>query len=234
MSHLLEKILLVEDDARIRKQLVPALMQAGFIVNAACTFSEAQAQLFDSHTLILLDLGLPDGSGLDLCRELRGAHDETPVIVLTARSAPVERVTGLEAGADDYISKPFHLPELIARIKAVLRRSPKRSGEQRLTCGDLWLSPDSHSAGIGSRTLELKRREFELLQFLMSNPGRTWTRAQLLARVWEGNFIGEDRTVDLHIGRLRAQIEEDASSPRLIQTVWGVGYRMIESDHANE
>jgi DNA-binding response OmpR family regulator len=223
-----DKLLLIEDDDRIRSLLVLALADLQVAVDSCGTLEEARSSRFEDYSLILLDLGLPDGSGLELCRELRAVGDQTPLIVLTARGAPDERVLGLEAGADDYITKPFHLPELMARIDAVLRRAPGRAVTERLSCGELWLDPITRQVGREETPIELKRREFDLLQFLMRNSGRAWTRAQLLARVWESNFIGEERTVDLHIGRLRAQVEEDASEPRLIQTVWGVGYRMAE------
>lgn len=224
------KILLVEDDHHIRQQLVAAFSETEFLVENCCTLAEARAVSPDSFALILLDLGLPDGDGLALCRELRESGDQTPVIILTARKAPDQRVSGLEAGADDYLAKPFHMPELIARIRAVLRRSAVHEDVQRLNCGALWLDPTARKVGIGERLIEVKRREFELLQFLMRYPGRTWTRSQLLTRVWERNFVGEERTVDIHVGRLRARIEEDARRPKRLQTVWGVGYRMSEQD----
>ncbi|MFT4709001.1 MAG: DNA-binding response OmpR family regulator [Bacteroidia bacterium] len=224
------RILLVEDEANIRQQLVAALAEADICVEACSTLREAQAESPNDYELVLLDLGLPDGDGLDLCRQLRAVGDATPVIVLTARGAPEERVRGLEAGADDYIAKPFHVPELVARIRAVLRRSIVSPIAERLVNGDLWLDPRARKAGLGDKPLEFKRREFDLLMFLLKNPGRAWTRSQLLARVWEQNFNGDERTVDLHVARVRALIEPDADKPSLLQTVWGVGYSMAEAE----
>lgn len=224
------RILLVEDEDNIRQQLVAALGEASFNVDSCSTLEAACAESPDDYAMVLLDLGLPDGDGLDLCRQLRAIGDETPVIVLTARGAPEERVRGLEAGADDYMAKPFHVPELVARIRAVLRRSVLAPVTERLVRGDLWLDPKTRKAGRGEQDIEFKRREFALLQFLMENPGRAWTRAQLLGRVWEPNFVGDARTVDLHVARVRALIEPDANKPSFLQTVWGVGYRMAEAD----
>ena len=224
------RILLVEDEANIRQLLVTTLGEANIDVIACATLADAQQETPDDYALVLLDLGLPDGDGLDLCRQLRAVGDQTPVIILTARGAPEERVRGLEAGADDYIAKPFHVPELVARIRAVLRRSDVAPRPTRLVRGELWLDPKTRKAGLGEEPLEFKRREFDLLMFLMQNQGRAWTRSQLLARVWAQNFVGDERTVDLHVARVRALIEPDADQPKLLQTVWGVGYRMAESD----
>lgn len=224
------RILLVEDEANIRQLLVAALGEANIEVEACATLEEAQAESPDDYALVLLDLGLPDGDGLDLCRQLRAIGDETPVIILTARGAPEQRVQGLEAGADDYMAKPFHVPELVARIRAVLRRTAVAPTTERLVRGELWMDPRTRKAGLGDKPIVLKRREFELLQFLMENQGRAWTRAQLLARVWEQNFEGDERTVDLHVARVRALIETDANKPSYLQTVWGVGYRMAEAE----
>ncbi len=222
------RILLVEDEDNIRQQLVAALGEASLNVDSCSTLEAACAESPDDYTMVLLDLGLPDGDGLDFCRQLRATGDRTPVIVLTARGTPEERVLGLEAGADDYISKPFHVPELVARIHAVLRRSVSAPVNERLVHGNLWLDPKTREAGLGERTIKLKRREFDLLEFLMGNQGRAWTRAQLLDRVWGHSFVGDARTVDLHVARIRALIEPDANKPSLLKTVWGVGYRMVE------
>jgi DNA-binding response OmpR family regulator len=223
------RILLVEDDDRICRQLVRAMEDASIPIDVCGTLSEASEQLSQGYALILLDLGLPDGHGLDLCRKLRANGDHTPIIVLTARNMPADRVRGLEAGADDYVAKPFYLPELFARINAVSRRMSRATQDGRLSCGKLWLDPGSRTTGIGDQILQLKRREFELLEFLMRQPGRTWTRAQILEQVWDTDFLGDERTVDLHIARLRALVEKRARRPRMIETVWGIGYRFTES-----
>ncbi len=225
------KLLLVEDDANLQRWLPEALGDHGFEVRVCGSVSEAQERLRTPFDLVLLDLGLPDGDGLEVCLELRSRGDRTPIVILTARDAPEELVRGLDAGADDFVTKPFRLSELLARTRAVLRRTvPATAEEGLLTNGPLWLDPKGRRAGLGERELELKRREFDLLAFLLTSPGRTWTRQQLLDEVWGANYSGEVRTVDLHVARLRARIEEDASRPRFIQTVWGVGYKMVEEE----
>jgi len=221
-------LLLVEDDDRIRQELVDGLGSGGFSVDVAKTVRGAESLLDDAYDLLVLDLGLPDGDGLDLCQALRERGRSLPVLILTARDEPEQRVSGLDAGADDYVTKPFHLPELLARIRTILRRAGRAPGPGRITNGSLWLDPETRRAGRDEQEVRLKPREFDLLRFLMRNPGRTWTRDQLLDQVWGPDFQGDARTVDLHVRRLRTKVEEDASDPRLIETVWGVGYRMTE------
>jgi two-component system response regulator ResD len=221
-------ILLVEDDDRIRLEVLDALQAAGFQVRESKTLQDARVDAAQPADLILLDLGLPDGDGLDLCRELRAAGNDLPIIILTARDAPEQRVRGLDVGADDYVVKPFHIPELIARIRGVLRRSGEKLRAGVIRYGDLWIDPQARTAGRGERRLDLKPREFDLLLFLMSNAGRAWTRDQLIDKVWGKSFEGDARTVDLHVARLRSKIEDDPSDPRFVETVWGVGYRFQE------
>jgi two-component system response regulator ResD len=218
-------VLLVEDDERIRLEVCDALQAAGFAVRVCTTLADARATAAHDLDLVLLDLGLPDGDGLDLCRELRGAGSDLPIIILTARDAPEQRVRGLDVGADDYVVKPFHLPELIARIRGVLRRSTKYERPGMARFGDLWIDPQARTAGRRDARLDLKPREFDLLLFLMNNPGRAWTRDQLIEKVWGKSFDGDARTVDLHVARLRSKIEDDPADPRYVETVWGVGYR---------
>ncbi len=224
----LPRVLLVEDDEPIRRSLLASLREADFQVDFAVSLEDARRNLARDPDVLLLDLGLPDGDGVSLCRELRAAGSQMPIVVLTARDAPQERVRGLEAGADDYVVKPFHWPELLARIRGVLRRSGTPTATDRLTSLDLWLDPAARRAGRGSEEVELKRREFDLLEFLLRHPGRAWTRDQLIDRVWGRDFTGDPRTVDLHVRRLRARIEDDPGAPEFVQTVWGVGYRMRE------
>ena len=223
------RILVVEDDHRIRTELLDVLRASGFDVYVSVSYSDASQALRRDYALVLLDLGLPDGDGLDLCRRLRQAGRGVPIIILTARDAPEQRVRGLDVGADDYVVKPVHLPELVARVRSVLRRAGRSVGPGRVRCGDLWADPSSRTAGNDDQVLELTPREFDLLLFLLQYPGRAWTRAQLLDRVWGASYDGDDRTVDLHIRRLRSKIEDDASDPRYIETVWGVGYRMRDN-----
>ena len=222
------RILLVEDDLRIRQELQEALGGEGYAVEHSGSVRDAMIALCGSFDLVLLDLGLPDGDGLDLCRDLRRQGKATPVVVLTARDQPHQRVRGLDVGADDYVVKPFHLPELLARIRSVLRRAGVEGGQGRVALGDLWADPETRAAGRGTETFTLKPRELDLLVFLLRHPERTWTRDQLLERVWGVEFEGDTRTVDLHVRRLRAKIEEDPGDPRHLRTVWGVGYRMTE------
>ncbi|NOX57646.1 MAG: response regulator transcription factor [Planctomycetes bacterium] len=220
-----DRILLVEDDERIRLEVLDALQAGGFVVSVAATLKEATDLVQNGFDLVLLDLGLPDGDGLDLCRSLRASGDDMPIILLTARDAPEQRVRGLDVGADDYVVKPFHMPELVARIRGLLRRSGSKTATGLLRADTLWLDPQARTVGRDDQRLDLKPREFDLLQFMMTNPGRAWTRDQLIERVWGKSFDGDARTVDLHIARLRSKIETDPSDPRYVETVWGVGYR---------
>lgn len=228
------RVVLVEDDERITSLLSEALVEADFDLTPCGDLAGGRQALEAGADLLLLDLGLPDGDGLELCRELRAAGDHTPVIVLTARGEPTERVRGLEAGADDYLSKPFHLPELVARMQAVLRRvtavTDKVDEPQggRLEMGPIWLDTVTRRVGVGDKQVTLKKREFELLEFFLRNPERAWTRLQLLENVWGDNYACELRAVDLNVARLRAQLEKH--TPRMVHTVWGVGYRMSMED----
>ncbi len=191
----------------------------------SASYRQGQWAARREYDLILLDLGLPDGDGMDLCRELRSSGRSVPIIILTARDAPEQRVRGLHVGADDYVVKPFHLPELVARIHAVMRRAGRSVGPGRVQLGSVWADPESRAAGLGDDVFDLTPREFELLLFFLRHPGRVWTREQLLDRVWGASYEGTVRTVDLHVRRLRSKIEDDPSNPQHIETVWGVGYR---------
>jgi len=226
MRNITARILLVEDDERIRMELLDALRASGFDVDVSVQVGHARRALERDYDLVLLDLGLPDGDGLDLCRQLRARGRSVPVIILTARDAPEERVRGLDVGADDYVVKPFHTPELIARIRSVLRRAGRSAGPGSVQWMDLAAAPESRTARRGETKLDLTRREFDLLLFFLRYPGRTWTRDQILDRVWGPEYEGDSRTVDLHIRRLRAKVEDDPSDPKYFATVWGVGYRM--------
>lgn len=220
-------LLLVEDDHRIAAELVDALAARGFEVAVAPTLAAARFALGPQTDLLLVDLGLPDGDGLDLCREVRTRRPEMPLIIVTARDAPEQRVRGLDLGADDYVVKPFHLPELLARIRNLLHRADRSAGRGLVRVGDLWADPELRTAGKGEKSFELRRREFELLCFLLRHPDRPWSRAQLLDRVWGLRFDGDERTVDIHVRRLRRRIEDDPTAPRILLTEWGVGYRLV-------
>lgn len=228
MNPAASRILVVEDDARIRLELEDALTGAGFTVMTAATLSEAQQALQHDFDLMVLDLGMPDGDGLDFCRNLRRGQRALPVLILTARSDPMERVRGLDLGADDYLGKPFFMPEVVSRIRSILRRAGRSAELGRVEIQGVWADPRSHRAGVDQSEIELKPREFDLLLFFLRNPGRAWTREQLLDRVWGMGYWGGPRTVDLHVRRLRLKIEENPEAPTRLQTVYGVGYRYGE------
>lgn len=222
------ELLLIEDDPRIRGEVLEALRQADFRADVAVSVADGRRALEREYALVLLDLGLPDGDGLVLVSELRKAGRGVPIVILTARDDPDQRVRGLEEGADDYVVKPVHLPELVARVRTILRRSGKAVGEGPVRHGELRVDPSTRQTWRGENEISLKPREFDLLLFLTRHPGRAWTRDQLIDQVWGQSYAGDHRTVDLHVRRLRAKVEEDPSDPRYIATVWGVGYRLCE------
>jgi DNA-binding response OmpR family regulator len=226
-------ILVVEDEPQLAKLVEMHLGDAGCQVEVALTgsrgLSKASKRRFD---LIVLDLMLPDMDGLDVCRELRGQQDYTPILILTARSGEVDRVLGLELGADDYLTKPFSVRELVARVKAILRRVDRMAEEQAeslpLEFEDLSIDREKRRVSICGDGVGLTAKEYDLLLQFARHPGRVYTRSQLLDLVWgygEGTY---EHTVNSHINRLRAKIEEDPSEPRFIRTVWGVGYRFFD------
>ena len=220
------RILLIEDEESISEPFSRALAREGFEPVVARTASDALklAATVDPE-LVLLDLMLPDGDGRDVCRELR-RRSETPIIMLTARGTETDRIVGLELGADDYVVKPFSGPEVIARIRAVLRRS-RRDGDaaERRTFGDLELDVDARRVRVGGKEVDLSRKEFDLLATLADAAGRVLTRDHLMARVWDENWFGPTKTLDVHIGTLRRKLGDDPSNPRYIHTVRGVGFR---------
>jgi len=220
-----ERVLVVEDDPSIRELAELALTRAGFRVATAgdgeAGLRRAQSDHFD---LVILDVMLPLRDGFEVCRELRRTSS-VPIVMLTARSDTVDVVVGLESGADDYVTKPFETPELIARVRAVLRRAASASQEHALAIGELELDPAAYVARRAGRELELTTTEFRLLLELASRPGQVFTRELLLELVWSYDYLGDSRMVDVAVGRLRAKIEDDPGHPRLIKTVRGVGYR---------
>ena len=223
-----KQILIVEDEKAIRDMIAFGLRRAGYAVREAEDSVEARAQIADSRPdLLLVDWMLPDQSGLELTRAIKRNKDtqDLPVIMLTARAEEHDKVAGLEGGADDYVTKPFSPRELLARIQAVLRRaSPSASGDL-LEAGTLRLDPASHRVSAGDQTVALGPTEYRLLQFFMEHQDRVYTRGQLLDRIWGGNVYVEERTVDVHIRRLRKALEPYGSDA-LIQTVRGSGYRL--------
>jgi two-component system phosphate regulon response regulator PhoB len=225
MSNL--NILVVEDEEGIRDMLVMALGQAGLGVVAVSTAEQAQQALAENMMdLIVLDWMLPGISGIELARRLKNdsGFKDLPIILLTARSEEEDKIRGLEIGADDYVTKPFSPKELIARIKAVMRRSGKLSESGLLNVGDLTLDSEQHRLTIAGHTLEVSPTEFRLMQFFMTNPDKVYSRTHLLDQVWGRSVYIEERTVDVHIRRLR-KILAEYDREELIQTVRGFGYR---------
>lgn len=221
------KLLLVEDDPTLRETLAYNLTREGYAVsetdNGVTALDLARAQPPD---LIILDVMLPGLDGLTVCRTLRRELD-APIVLLTARNGEVDRIIGLDAGADDYIVKPFSLGELLARLRAVLRRE-RRKTESKLRAGELVLDLVGHRAWRGERLLALSPKEFDLLAELVRHKGAVLTRDLLLQRVWGFDFEGDTRTVDVHIRWLREKIEDDPANPQHIETVRGLGYRFEE------
>jgi two-component system, OmpR family, response regulator RegX3 len=224
-------ILMVEDEESITIPLSEALAREGFDTEVAGTVAEAlEAAGRLAPDLVLLDVMLPDGSGYDVCRELR-RESKVPIIMLTARGEETDRVVGLELGADDYIVKPFSAREVAARIRAVLRRAGEAApaGPPRestaLEVGELRLDPSRRSATLEGSELDLTRKEFELLELLMREAGSVITRERLIDEVWDVNWFGSTKTLDVHVSGLRRKLGDDPSSPRYLHTVRGVGFR---------
>ena len=227
-----DKVLIIEDDDNLQEALRFSLEQDGYKVHSAAD-GEAGLDLAREVTpdLIILDIMLPVLDGLEVCRIIR-QETAAPIIMLTAKAEEVDRVVGLELGADDYVVKPFSTRELLARMRAVRRRTrpgndglPSSAPATVLNAGDLQVNLSSHSAKLGDRKLALKPKEFSLLALLMSGRNRVFTRDQILERIWGFDWVGDSRTVDVHVRRLREKIEADPSEPTRIVTVRGVGYR---------
>ncbi len=226
-------VLLAEDEESFVEALVVGLAREGFSVTVARDGTEALA-LFDrvNPDLVLLDLMLPKLSGIDVCRAIR-TRSSVPIIMVTAKSTEIDTVVGLEVGADDYVTKPYRLRELVARMRAVLRRVPQEheaAAEEEeatpaLTVGDVTVDPDRRRVFVRGEEVQLRRKEFELLSLLMTNAGRVLTRDTLIDRVWGTDYVGDTKTLDVHIKRLRSHIGKDPSAPSAITTVRGVGYR---------
>jgi two-component system phosphate regulon response regulator PhoB len=220
-------ILVVEDEEAIRAMLLLVLEQAGFTVHTAADARDAQAILDRTLVdMILLDWMLPGISGVEWARRLRKetAYQELPIILLTARGEEEDKVRGFDVGADDYMTKPFSPKELVARVRAVLRRSGKLLGGGQIVLGDMVLDAEQHRLSIGERQLEVSPTEFRLIQFFMTHPDKVYTRTQLLDQVWGRSVYIEERTVDVHIRRLR-KILAEYGREELLQTVRGFGYR---------
>jgi two-component system response regulator RegX3 len=230
-------ILLVEDESSIAEPLAVALDREGFRTERAGTVADALAKAGEVEPdLVLLDLMLPDGSGYEVCRELR-TRSSVPIVMLTARGDEADRILGLELGADDYVVKPFSAREVAARIRAVLRRTdakpPAPAGaadKDAIAIGDVRLDPARRVVTRAGAEVELARKEFELLQYLMENAGRVVTRDRLLEEVWDMNWFGSTKTLDVHVSAVRKKLGDDPSAPRYLHTVRGVGFRFAGPD----
>jgi len=224
------KILVVEDEVSFSEAISFLLGKEGFEPDVAEN-GRVALELFKKSTydLVLLDLMIPEVSGIDVCRAIR-TTSQVPIIMLTAKDSEVDKVVGLELGADDYVTKPYSSRELVARIKAVLRRGTPESVDANTdstiqVAGRIRMDVDRHQVTVNEILINLPLKEFELLEFLMRNEGRVLTRGQLIDRVWGGDYYGDTKTLDVHIKRLRSKIEEDPADPKLIHTIRGLGYK---------
>jgi two-component system, OmpR family, response regulator RegX3 len=223
------KILIVEDESSFSEALSFLLGKEGYEVAVAATGTDAIKQFNENGAdLILLDLMIPEVSGVEVCKTIR-TTSQVPIIMLTAKDSEIDKVVGLELGADDYVTKPYSSRELIARIKAVLRRGSSEdvTTEQGIhSVAGIRLDVGKHQVTVNGNLITLPLKEFELLEFLMRNSGRVLTRSQLIDRIWGGDYYGDTKTLDVHIKRLRSKIEADPANPVLIQTIRGLGYKL--------
>lgn len=224
------RILLVEDEESYRDPLTYQLRREGFEVIAAATGPEGlEAFERSGADLVLLDVMLPGMSGVEVCRQLRKTSS-VPVIMLTAKDSEIDKVVGLEIGADDYVTKPYSFRELLARVRAVLRRGAVSAADpaddEALEVGPLRLDVDRHEVHVRGELVAFPLKEFELLELLMRNAGRVLTRGQIIDRVWGSDYVGDTKTLDVHVKRVRAKIEEDPGKPELLVTVRGLGYKL--------
>ncbi len=225
----MKSILIVDDEVDIANSIQYVLKQEGFSTLLAHDGFKA-IELIENQRpdLIILDLMMPGIDGYEVCRRVRSSDKKTPILMLTARTSEVDTVVGLELGANDYIAKPVRLRELVARVKAHLRDTPPDKPNNRtIKYGSLYIDLDSRTVKVGEQLIDLTYKEFELLATMARHPNRVFTRDQLFSQVWGSNFLGESRTVDVHIRYLREKLEQDPSHPKHILTVRGVGYRLV-------
>ncbi|MFN8657679.1 MAG: response regulator transcription factor [Candidatus Obscuribacterales bacterium] len=225
----MKSILIVDDEVDIANSIQYVLKQEGFSTLLAHDGFKA-IELIENQRpdLIILDLMMPGIDGYEVCRRVRSSDKKTPILMLTARTSEVDTVVGLELGANDYIAKPVRLRELVARVKAHLRDTPPDKASNRtIKYGSLYIDLDSRTVKVGEQLIDLTYKEFELLATMARHPNRVFTRDQLFSQVWGSNFLGESRTVDVHIRYLREKLEQDPSHPKHILTVRGVGYRLV-------
>jgi DNA-binding response OmpR family regulator len=230
-----KRILIVEDNHDLAQLVKGHLQDLAYEVERVSDGITAMARLnANRYDLVILDLMLPGLDGMEICRRLRRKSSYVPILMLTAKSSEMDRVVGLEVGADDYVTKPFSIRELIARVKAIFRRIDelKNAAQENLSAvirsGELVMDPLKRSAHMAGRTLDLTPKEFDLLLHFTRNPGKVYTRSQLLDMVWGYGHDGYEHTVNSHINRLRAKIEKDPAHPAFIKTVWGVGYKFTD------
>lgn len=227
-------LLVIEDDDNICAAISEYFSRAGYKVSTAPDGAAGVQSALNNHPdVVVLDLMLPKMDGLTVCKELRQKTPQMPILMLTAKDDVVDRILGLEMGADDYITKPFSLRELEARIKSVLRRSRTAvsedgSDEAPIVRAKLRIDPARREVTIGDRQVELTPKEFDLLRLFASNPGRVFPRKYLLQKIWDYSYEGYDRTIDSHINRLRAKVEDNPDNPQMILTVWGIGYKFSD------
>ncbi len=219
------KVLVVEDERAISEPLAEHLVREGFDAQVAATIEEATAA-FEANApdLILLDVMLPDGDGRDLCRKIRASSD-VPIIMLTARGEEIDRIVGLELGADDYVVKPFSAGELVARMRAIMRRGRATARKGPIEVGPIHLDPASRTVTKAGEPIELAAKEFDLLHVLMANAGQVVRREEIMDEVWDPHWFGPTKTLDVHISWLRKKLEDRPSEPEFITTVRGVGFR---------
>ena len=221
------RVLFVEDERSITEPFSRALAREGFDPVVAHTAAEAMARFEEREPdIVLLDISLPDGDGRDICREFRRRSD-VPIIMLTARGTETDKIVGLELGADDYVTKPYSSRELIARIRAVLRRGmePDELLPSVVEAGPVRMDVERHTVSVEGRPVAMPLKEFDLLELLLRNAGRVLTRGQLIDRVWGSDYVGDTKTLDVHVKRLRAKIEPDPGTPKYLVTVRGLGYK---------
>ncbi len=237
----MKSVLIIEDDRNIVDLLEIHLKDLDCSTTAATDGQTGMDKaLRGNFDLIILDIMLDKMDGLEVCRRIRANEITTPVLMLTAKAEEIDKVLGLETGADDYLTKPFSVREFIARVKAIFRREKilkdqlSKTGSKQLKFGQLLIDPDKRKVMIDEKRIELTPKEFDLLFLLASNPGRSYTREQILSLVWGYEFDGYEHTVNSHINRLRAKIEPDLSKPRYILTLWGVGYRFSDDEEILE
>jgi DNA-binding response OmpR family regulator len=219
-------MLVAEDDDGIRGPLVRALAREGYDVQATADGAEAaRTGALDTHDLLILDIGLPGLDGLEVCRRVRAARPDVPILILTAQDDELDTIAGLDAGADDYVTKPFRLAELLARVRALLRRRALDGAATPLTAQGVRVDPASRRAWREDRELELTAKEFDLLALLIAEAGLVLTRDRIMTAVWGENWFGSTKTLDVHMSALRRKLGDDPTTPELVRTVRGVGFR---------